>query len=114
MKFNIYSIKDNYIGAFQTPIPAQNDAVMIRNVKIAMMNPTSQLYLQKDSLSLYKLGTFDDATGELTSDVQCISSSLAEFLSEEDVITRTVRKVVDELEREREKESGKENDNQSK
>ena len=106
MKFNIYSIKDNYVGAFQTPIPAQNDAVMIRNVKIAMMNPTSQLYLQKDSLSLYRLGTFDDSTGELTSDVQCIASSLVEFVSAEDVITRTVRKVVDELEREKGKESG--------
>ena len=103
MKYNLYAIKDNVLGAYQTPIPAQNDAVMERNLKIALMNPNSPLRLQKDSLSVYKLGSFDDATGELKSDIKVLYSTLNDLVSPTDHIESIVRTVVDELEREKEK-----------
>lgn len=59
MKFGIYSIKDNLVGYSGLQI-LNNDAVAMRNFKIAMAENAS-----KNDFTLFKLGYFDTDTAEI-------------------------------------------------
>lgn len=59
-KSNIYAIQDVLIG-FHAPMIAANDEAMVRDYK----NWASK-QMNAPDMRLFKLGTFDDQTGEIT------------------------------------------------
>lgn len=75
MILGIYVIKDTVVGAFQNPFYLHNDAETLRIVKTAV-NAKEKNALQENTedKQLYKLGTYDDATGEITSNVQFMAN----------------------------------------
>ena len=76
MKLKIYSIKDNKIG-FMHPFYQSNDAVAVRALNNAVnakeMNNINQ---NVDDMELWKLGEFDDQTGQITSDIKFIVKAI--------------------------------------
>lgn len=65
MRLEIYAIRDTMVG-FMTPFYQANEQVALRNFKIRINNPTSELKAIAENLELYKLGTFDDQSGEIS------------------------------------------------
>lgn len=74
MKYSVYAVKDELVG-FMQPFILQNDQQALRSFEATVNatdgNPIARAY--KD-MSFYRLGTFDDSTGKLTSDVQMLAS----------------------------------------
>ena len=74
MKLSVYAVKDELVG-FMQPFVLQNDQQALRSFETTVNatdgNPIAQAY--KD-MSFYRLGTYDDATGVLVSDVQKLAS----------------------------------------
>jgi len=64
MKTGIYAIMDRQMNAFMAPAAIPTDGMAIRQFidKINGQNPMSQ---HPDDYSLWRLGYFDDQTGEM-------------------------------------------------
>lgn len=73
----LYSIKDNKVG-FWKPFVSHNDAVASREFG-NMINSSNDSFVKDNyaDLDLYCLGTYDDNTGVITSDVQFICSGVS-------------------------------------
>lgn len=65
----IYAVKDTVIGKFMSPFYNQNDNTAKRSFEIAINSPGEIAKLYKD-LQLYRLGEFDEDTGEIKSDME--------------------------------------------
>lgn len=77
MKIEIYSIKDAKVGVYQSPFYAQNHAVAVRTLKSAVNDDTkTNLTLYPEDFQLFHVGTFDDVTGELTSNVEFVANAV--------------------------------------
>lgn len=61
----IYVIKDARSG-FMTPTFDINDAIAARNFEHAVMNSDSVLFSHAKDFSLYCLGQYDPASGQIT------------------------------------------------
>lgn len=74
MILGIYAIKDTKV-AFHAPFYSHSDATAIRDVQTAV-NDIQASYVKQhiDDNELWKIGTFDDVTGIVTSDVQFLVS----------------------------------------
>lgn len=73
MKLNIYSIKDTVVGNFGNPFNMNNDEEAKRTFKNAVnSNNGSNIALNYTDMQLFKLGTFDTQTGEITSQVEML------------------------------------------
>lgn len=71
----VYAIKDTVVGAFLRPFTHVNDNSAIRDFASTVNDPKNDFMKQNHGdMSLYKIGTFDDATGELTCNVEFICS----------------------------------------
>lgn len=72
-KYNIYSIKDVKMG-FMTPIYQKNDAVAIRDLSNVVNDKTNKSFISEnyEDVELYKLGEFDEETGEIIPEVKFI------------------------------------------
>lgn len=72
MKYKIYAIKDTKIG-FMTPIYYPNDAVALRDVTNAANSKEKNAVSENiEDKELWKLGEFDDQSGEITNDIEFI------------------------------------------
>lgn len=80
MIINVYSIKDTKVG-FESPFIRSNDDVALRDFKsAALYGPEPNRFKQNPAdYELYKLGTFNQATGELSSKVEFISNLAGVF-----------------------------------
>ena len=87
MKINIYAIKDQVTGQLANPFYMQNDEQAKREFKIAVQED-KKLNLIKEDLQLFKLGEFDDETGQIKSKV--------EFLMNATTSVEEYRKLVSE------------------
>jgi hypothetical protein len=74
MKQNVYTIKDAKSGTFATPFFSINDATATRSFQQAANDPNTTINQFPEDYALYKLGTFDDASAEIV-------SNLPEFVS---------------------------------
>lgn len=61
---NIYAIRDNDIGAFNTPFFEKHDVTAVRAVKTGMNK--SMLGEYPASFALYKIAEYDESTGNIT------------------------------------------------
>lgn len=68
MVTNVYAVKDTLVGFFP-PVVCNNDQAMIRQFSAAVVDENSQLSKICSDVQLFKLGSFDDQTGDFTSDV---------------------------------------------
>ena len=72
-KYNIYSVKDVKMG-FMTPIYQKNDAVAVRDLSNVVNDKTNKTFISEnyEDVELYKLGEFDEETGEIIPEVKFI------------------------------------------
>lgn len=71
MILNVYAIKDTVVGAFLNPFLQHNDAQCIRTAKEALNTPgPNELNKNAKDKQLYKLGQFNDVTGEIESKIE--------------------------------------------
>lgn len=65
MKLSIYAIKDHK-STFMLPTFDSNDATALRNFKFAVNNPESLMNFAVRDFSLYRIGMYDNESGEIT------------------------------------------------
>lgn len=68
MLFNVYAIKDDLRNMFHSPMYFKTEPEGARYFKTAINNNDDLKYNSTD-FSWWKLGTFNDETGEFTSDI---------------------------------------------
>ena len=62
MIINMYSVHDAYAEKWQAPMPLINDAVALRHLRQLVRGMSAD---DAKSLSIYRVGRFDDDTGSL-------------------------------------------------
>ena len=65
MKRGIYTVHDNQAQAFLAPFFCNTDGEAIRMFKDTVADPESLFQRHAHDFHLYRLGTFDDVTGDL-------------------------------------------------
>lgn len=76
MKLKIYSIKDTKIGYMQ-PFYQNNEAVAVRSLANAVNSPQlNNINQNLEDMELWQLGTFDDQTGEITSEIKFVIKAI--------------------------------------
>ena len=74
MKMNIYAIKDSVVGAFMQPFYLVNDEAAKRSFRQAMKDESSQYSKIAGDLQLFRLGEFDDESGEIKGEVEFLEN----------------------------------------
>lgn len=74
MKINLYSIKDTKLGKYCQPFTAPNDDIAKRMLASTMLdnNPNNGIRNFPEDYQLYKLGKYDEDTGELITETKFI------------------------------------------
>ena len=71
---NLYAIKDNKVS-FWRPFTQPNEAVAIRDFSNMINHSNDDMVKQNYAdLDLYQLGTYDEHTGEIVSDVKFVAA----------------------------------------
>lgn len=67
---NFYSVYDKKANIYNTPFHAPTDVHAMRTfaMQVNDANKANMLHFAPDDFTLYRLGTFDDHTGEFTSE----------------------------------------------
>ena len=65
MKVSLYAVFDRCSGVYDGPIPGRADAETIRNFKFMCENPESKMSQSPEDYTLFKVGTWNDGTGEV-------------------------------------------------
>lgn len=74
MKQLLMSIKDSKTGVFSQPQLVVNENVAIRNVSIVLKDERSILSQCPNDFDLFIIGSFDDETGVVSSDIKLITN----------------------------------------
>lgn len=86
----IIAVRDRQLNAFMRPFTAQTAGQAIRSFRDEINRPDSELNRHPEDYELYRLGTFNEQTGEIKSeDPQQIA--LASNLIEQNTFTRNVQ-----------------------
>ena len=64
---NIYSMFDKKLERYNQPGFADDDKEIMISISRAMKDKTQFLYLNRDDLAIYCVGSFDDKTGTIES-----------------------------------------------
>lgn len=67
MKFHCYSLLDQALNTFSYPFPAATDNEARRIVRLAAQDALTTLHKSPDDFTLYKIGVFNNDTGEFKS-----------------------------------------------
>ena len=81
MIYPIYAVRDNLVG-FLRPITEINDAVAMRNFRDAFAQLPEA---SKSDYSLFKIGEFNDKTGEVTALLPTVVCHATDFTKDGDV-----------------------------
>lgn len=77
MKVGIYAVYDDKSGIYDGPVPSNNDGVALRNFANMARNPDSPIGRNPECFSLWWIGTYNDATGEIEPEVkQCLGHAV--------------------------------------
>ena len=93
MKVSMYAVFDRASAIYDGPFPGQTDGVMVRNFTHTVMNADSAIAKSPEDFTLFKVGTWDDAKGELTACVPVKLINGAEALAS----TKRVMKDNEEI-----------------
>lgn len=69
MLLNIYCIFDEKAGAYAPPIFLQKDGMALRAFEDEVNNDRSRIHAHPEDYSLYKLGSFNDESGKIDSNI---------------------------------------------
>lgn len=75
MKGNLYSIKDTKLGKFGMPFTAPNDDIAKRSLTSTIRAGGNNISEYPEDFQLFKLGSYDDDTGELTTEVKFLANA---------------------------------------
>lgn len=64
---NLYSVFDDVAKSFGQPFPESSDATAARGFHYACKNENSFLFVSPQDFSLWRVGEFNEKTGEFTS-----------------------------------------------
>lgn len=70
MIVNLYAVLDKISGVYDGPFPGKGDGMMIRQFGDQVQKEGSQLNLHPEDFVLMRLGTWNDATGEVVGYVE--------------------------------------------
>lgn len=65
MNMNIFVVLDKAVGAYERPQFFRSDAEAMRAFVTAVEKPDSPFHLHPEDYSFFRVGTYDDQTGEL-------------------------------------------------
>lgn len=65
MKVKLYAVYDKASGVYDGPVPAQTDEVAVRNFTNMAFNEQSPVGMNPECFSLWRVGEWNDATGEV-------------------------------------------------
>ena len=65
MKVSLFAVFDRCSGIYDGPIPGRADAEMIRNFSHMCVNEESKMSKSPEDFTLFKVGSWNDGTGEL-------------------------------------------------
>ena len=68
MKLNFYSVFDTAVGAYMRPFVMQSDGQAVRSFTDEATNAETPIAQHPEDYALFRVGMFDDATGELTAE----------------------------------------------
>jgi len=98
MKLNVYSIFDSAAKAYTAPFFMHNDGLAIRafqdNVNAEQENNISK---HPDQFTLFKIGEFDDATGEIKTDVIKSLGTGLEYKNSPDISEDIAQLIIKKL-----------------
>ena len=73
MKVGLYAVLDNASAVYDGCVPAQNDAVALRNFTNMVKNDDSPIGRNPECYSLWRVGSWDDSKGEVEAEIkQCL------------------------------------------
>lgn len=70
MDLKVYAVKDTVSGSFMQPFYLSNDEVAKRSFSIACKDEKSNYFAIAKDLQLYRVGKFNDESGELSPDCE--------------------------------------------
>ena len=68
MIVKLYAVLDSASGVYDGPVPAHTDLIAMRNFTDVAKNPDSAVGKHPSDFSLWNVGTWNDATGEVLCD----------------------------------------------
>lgn len=91
MEYNIYAIKDLKVRAFMQPFFMANDETAKRSFAYAINDSRAdQLYMAREDLELWNIGTFDDKKGIITNSEPTIIVNAGEMVYRKEQKTNEV------------------------
>jgi hypothetical protein len=98
MKLNVYSIFDSAAKAYTSPFFMHNDGLAIRafqdNVNAEQENNISK---HPDQFTLFKIGEFDDSTGEIKTDLVKSLGTGLEYKNSPDISEDIAQLIIKKL-----------------
>ena len=77
MKVKLYAVLDNASGVYDGPVPCNGDGVALRNFINMARNPESPIGKNPECFSIWRVGEYNDATGEVTPEVkECLGHAV--------------------------------------
>lgn len=74
MKVKLYAVLDKTSGVYDGPYPGHNDGVALRNFSNQVTSGQGVLSTNPECFSLWRIGEWNDATGEVTPEVkECLA-----------------------------------------
>ena len=65
MKVKLYAVLDSASGIYDGPVPANADGVAVRNFQNMSRDPNTAIGKNPEYFSLWRVGEWNDATGEI-------------------------------------------------
>ena len=65
MKVSLYAVFDRASGVYDGPVPGRADQEMMRNFTFMCKNTESKISQSPEDYTLFKVGTWNDGTGEV-------------------------------------------------
>lgn len=89
-KYNIYSVYDLKANAYGTPFFKQNDQIAVRDFSNVCLDPNSLLSRNPEDFRLVKLGSFNDETAAIESDLPEFIASAVDCCNKSDEKLRLI------------------------
>lgn len=70
-KLSLYVIFDKKVGAYNKPFPEVNDVMAVRSLHAVLLDDKIQLSMFPECFDLFRIGEFDDQSGEITPEKPC-------------------------------------------
>lgn len=80
MQLKMFSVRDDLMAIYLAPFFARNEVEAKRQIDAALRDPqmgNTPMVMSPKDFSLWRVGTFDDDTGQVQSNHECILRSLA-------------------------------------